>query len=73
MLGHVFRLTFLSRKEIGQQHRLAKAATDAFVAAFPPSWRDVSTFVEDRSDQAVAERQVLVALVSIDVGHKNCA
>ena len=67
-MGHVFRLTFSSRQEIGQQHRLAKAATDAFVAAFPPSWHDIPNFVDDRPNPVVTERQVLVALVSLRPG-----
>lgn len=63
LLGHVFRLTFMSRQEIGQQHRLVKIATDAFVAAFPPAWNDLANFVDDEPHLVVTERQVLLGLV----------
>jgi hypothetical protein len=66
LLGHVFRLTFLSRQEIGQQHRLAKIATDAFVAAFPPAWHDLANYVDDEPHLVVTERQVLLGLVCTD-------
>lgn len=67
LLGHVFRLTFSSRREIGQQHRLAKVATDAFVAAFPASWHDLPNFFDNQPDSVVTERQVLLGLVSFDL------
>jgi hypothetical protein len=55
----------LPRKSIGQQHRRAKVAADALVAAFPLEWHDIRNFVDDRPETAVPERCSLLALVRI--------
>jgi hypothetical protein len=55
----------MPRKIIGQQHRFAKVAVDALIAAFPPEWHDIRNFVDDSPKTAVTERCSLLALVRL--------
>lgn len=63
LLGYVFSLTFLTRQKIGQQHRFAKVAVDALVAAFPTHWHDIRNYPAGGTT-AVSERSILLSLVS---------
>lgn len=64
LLGYVFNLTLLAREEIGDNHRRAKVALDALIAAFPPEWYNIAEYTFESSGRAVSERHALLALVS---------